>query len=159
MRTAWLLVVAMTMSGCSLVGPSCLGRQQRGTVTAFEGQVAAGQTAVHIVPYGTEGSQNDIEIAWANQRDPAGPRLSVYATKVDCVAFVPPGSGPCAPVGSRGGIAPDGTFIQTSLIVTHGRGNPEVLGAPPQYKLWVIGDSARDVKYSIEVTFFFGPDC
>jgi hypothetical protein len=52
-----------------------------------------------------------------------------------------------------------GDFIQYSLIVTNGRGNPDILGTPAEYKLWVAGDPSQSVAYSISITWFFGPDC
>ena len=44
---------------------------------------------VHVVHYGTEGSQNDLAVTWSGQSDPDGPRLRVYATLVDCERFDP----------------------------------------------------------------------
>jgi hypothetical protein len=151
---------ALCSWGCGLIGPSCLDRQQRGSVTALDGEIAPGQIASHQVPYGTEGSQNDVNIVWPDQTTRAGPRISVYATKTDCVEFLPPGSGACAPIGSRGGTTgADGEFVQNRLIVTNGRGNPDILGSPAEYKLWVVGDPERMVRYSINITWFYGPDC
>jgi hypothetical protein len=155
------VVLAATTSGCGLVGPSCLARQHQGTVTSLSGEVEAQQVAVHRVPYGTEGSQNDIEITWSGQREAGGPRIRVYATKVECVQFVETGAGPCASLdGSSGFLDPaTGNFVQTSLTVTNGRGNPDILGSPPEYKLWVVGDVDRTTRYSITITWFYGPDC
>lgn len=102
------------------------------------------------------------------------PRIKVYATKVDCVDFSPNQTGACANIGGGGGtLSPtarpcviDRTcqpeaddIVQNSLTVTHGAGNPEVLGQPAEYKLWVVGDPARHVSYGIEITWFRGPDC
>ena len=155
-------ILMATTPACGLVGPSCLSRQHEGSVTSLTGEVAAGRIAVHRVPYGTEGSQNDIQITWDGQWVASGPRIRVYTTKVDCVDFTPErGAGPCASVGSSGGFAEPGTgqFVQTSLIVTNGRGNPDILGSPPEYKLWVVGDADRATRYSITITWFYGPDC
>jgi len=150
--------------GCGLVGPSCLAQTERGTVTSLRGEVAARMLAVHQVTYGSEGSQNDVNITWRGQFDSGGPRLRVYATRVGCEEFVPsntaPAGGPCASIGSAGGIrAPEDDFIQTSLIVTNGRGNPDILGAPPDYRLWVVGDSSQNATYTMTITWFYGPDC
>jgi hypothetical protein len=130
-------------------------------VAALTGEVAAGQVASHVVAYGTEGSQNDVNITWPGQGTPNSPRLVVYATKTACQEFVAPGgSGPCMPIGSRGGYrASDGEFVQTSLVVTNGRGNPDILGTPAEYKLWIVGDPGQRSTYSITTTYFFGPDC
>ena len=52
----------------------------------------------------------------------------------------------------------DGLAVAT-LIVTHGRGNPEVLGTPPEFKVWVVGDATQRVSYTLTATWFRGPDC
>ena len=49
--------------------------------------------------------------------------------------------------------------IASTLTVTHGRGNPEQLGDPADYKIWVVGDPQRAAAYTITITWFFGPDC
>jgi|KBSSwiStaDraftv2_1062776.scaffolds.fasta_scaffold03285_9 hypothetical protein len=163
MRMILLCMCVLWSCSCNVFGPTCLARQKRGTATALNGQVAAGQLVSHVVAYDTQGSQNDVHISWDGQGTATGPRLSVYATRVECANFVPPsGAGPCAPIGSRGGFRlsdASGDFIQNSLIVTNGRGNPDILGTPAEYKLWVAGDPSRSVAYSISITWFFGPDC
>jgi hypothetical protein len=131
-------------------------------VTSLTGEVAARAVTVHRVPYGSEGSQNDVDIRWSGQFDANGPRIRVYATKVECMEFVPErGAGPCASIGGASGFAEPSTgkFVQNSLVVTHGRGNPEILGSPPEYKLWGVGDGTRDVRYTMTTTWFYGPDC
>ena len=163
MRTVLALICSLSYAGCSLVGPSCLSRQQRGTGMSFEGEVPAGGVVSHVVRYETEGSQNDVHITWPGQGSTSGPRLTMYATKAACEGFVPPG-GPadCAPLGGPSGISISGTgtdLIQTLLIVTNGRGNPDILGTPAQYKLWIVGDPTRRVGYSVNITWFYGPDC
>lgn len=119
--------------------------------------------AAHQVSYGSEGSQNDVDITWSGQFDSTGPRIRVYATKVECVQFVPEtqDGGPCATIGSAGGFADSvtGQFVQTHLIITNGRGNPDILGSPPEYKLWVVGDSEKTTRYAMTITWFYGPDC
>src|SRR6185436_5606313 len=171
------IVAGLHGAGCSIVGPSCLARQKTGLAATASGRVEPGQVVSHLLPYDLNGSQNDVHISWSGQGQIDGPRLRVYATSAACVDFVPPiGSaqptGACAPIASAGGyLAPwarecarNGScaptpdeIVNTSLIVT-GPGN----GAPPgfhEYKLHVVGDPERAVSYSIDVTWFFGPDC
>ena len=161
-------------TGCGVTGPSCVGQQKRGDVFSLDGEVGAGAVAVHRVQYGTDGSQNDVKISWPGQMSGA-PRIKVYATRVGCTDFSPAAAtGACALVGSAGGtLSPnarpcvtahtcqptDDDIIQNSLIITNGRGNPDVLGTPAEYKLWVVGDPEASVRYSISATYFSGPDC
>ena len=65
--------------------------------------------------------------------------------------------GPWKILSSAGGS--EGATIATRLVVTHGRGNPEVLGTPPEFRLWIVGDPARSTFYTMTVTWFHGPDC
>lgn len=155
-------ILITTTPACGLVGPSCLSRQDRGTVTSFTGSVAARAMTVHRVTYGSQGSQNDVNITWSGQSDAKGPRVRVYATKIECTDFVPErGGGACDSIGGASGFADPSTgqFVQNSLVVTNGRGNPDILGSPPEYKLWVVGDSSQDVRYTITIEWFYGPDC
>jgi hypothetical protein len=161
-------------AGCGIVAPSCLDRQKRGAVFSLDGEVGAGSVAVHRVQYGTEGSQNDLQITWPGQMSGAA-RIKVYATSVGCVDFSPAAaSGACALVGGAGGtLSPtprpcvtahtcqpsDEDIIQSSLTITNGQGNPDVLGTPAEYTLWVVGDPQAAVRYSITATYFRGPDC
>lgn len=179
---AILAVSAQTVvtSGCGVLGPSCLERQERGPVTSVGGSVQALQVVSSVVPYDQRGSQNDVNISWDGQGSVGGPRLALYATAADCTDFIPPSpgsqsdntTGPCRVISRCGGtLAPDarecaraGTcpvtsedIVCRSLIVT-GPGN----GAPPgfsQYKLHVVGDAVSQATYSISITYFFGPDC
>ena len=156
---AAVAVLALCAYGCGILAPTCLARQQRGTVAHLSGEVGAGEVVVHRVSYGTEGSQNDARITWGDQFSTNGPRLAVYATRAACeTLLLPPerNSGDCAII-ARGGWTSSG--VASTVIVTHGRGNPEQLGNPPDFKLWVVGDSDRSVRYTIEVTYFYGPDC
>ena len=126
-------------------------------MATLNGSVVAGEVVMHRVAYDTRGSQNDARIDWPGRLDADGPRLNVYATLVSCEAFTLPAeanSGSCA-ILARGGWTAAG--IVSGLILTHGRGNPERLGTPPEYKLWITSD--RSTSYSINVTYFFGPDC
>ena len=162
---SFLSVVPLVLmsAGCSLVGPSCLAQQHSGTVTALTGEVAAGAVAVHQVLYGSDGSQNDVDLSWSGLFEAGGPRLAIYATRVDCVQFVPdaPNNAPCASIGGASGFLDPktGSFVRRSLTITNGRGNPDILGSPPEYKLWVVGDAERTTRYSITITWFYGPDC
>jgi hypothetical protein len=158
LRLAAMASCALCSWGCDLLGPTCLSRQQRGVVTVLTGRVEPGQTVSHLVRYETSGSQNDADIQWAGYRSEGGPRITVYATQPGCVDFQPSAAaGTCAIV-SRAGTLASGN-IATTLIVTHGRGNPEVLGQPAEYKIWVVGDSEQTAHYTISITWFFGPDC
>jgi len=62
----------------------------------------------------------------------------------------------CAVLGGAGSF--DGR-IATTLIIANGRGNPDSLGSPAEYKLWVVGDSEQSTRYTLNITWFFGPDC
>jgi hypothetical protein len=165
----WMLMAAATLAVssavCAIVGPTCLERQERGSVTALNGHVEAGEVNTHLMPYERRGSQNDVDISWSGQSLAGGPRLRIYATGTDCAAFIPPAvgdsnadRGACTIIGSGGGGYLVGNeLVHTSLIVT-GPGN----GAPldfHEYKLHVVGDATRTVDYSVSVTWFFGPDC
>ena len=153
------VALSLAVCGCDLIGPTCVSRQKRGPVTTLTGRVSAGEVTMHRVPYGADGSQNNIEIRWsAGAASTPAPRLAAHATRVACNEFMLPAAsnaGDCAIVAS--GASHVSGFA--SLIVTHGRGNPERLGNPPEYKLWIVGDDRQDVSYTIDVTWFFGPDC
>jgi hypothetical protein len=156
-----LAIAALAFSswGCDIIGPTCVARQKRGSVANLTGEVAAGGVVVHRVAYGTQGSQNDAHISWADQFSSGGPTISVFATRVECEDFLPPPAvnfGACA-VLARGGSS--NCVVASTLIVTHGRGNPERLGNPPEYTLWIVGDPDRTVRYTIDITYFYGPDC
>jgi hypothetical protein len=155
MRLAAVGFVLLWCSGCGLLGPTCLSRQKTGVVTTISGEVAPRQVVSHRVPYGTEGSQNNLEITWTGKDAAEGPRIGAYVTKVDCVDFRPP---PGTNTGSCSVLALASTGREL-LIVTHGRGNPEILGNPPEYRLWIVGDAGQTVRYTISITWFSGPDC
>jgi len=167
---AFVLLTGAT--GCAgLRAKACLQQQQRGNVFYLSGEVAPGGNTVHKVLYGTEGSQNNIKITWSGQWGPGGPRLTLYATRTVCMnaaevgtsgtIWRPPGqvAPPCATVGNKNGIMVEGEFVQTGLIITNGRGNPDVLGSPAEYKLWIFGDPDKRALYSIVSSYFYGPDC
>lgn len=157
MRQVAIAVMMLGASSCAVVGPSCIERRQSGHVATLNGSVAAGGGARHAVTYAIEGSQNDVHLTWPGQLAAAPPRLAFYATRATCEAFDPAAPlGPCAILG-RGGWA-DG-HIATTLIVTNGRGNPDVLGMPPVYTIWVVGDPDVASTYAMDITWFFGPDC
>ena len=153
--SAMALVAA---TGCNPVAATCISRQKTGAVDSTSAVVGPGETQVHRLAYGTDGSQNNIEIRWPNQNGPGAPHIQFYVTRVTCEQFTPSdATGACA-VLARGGWV-DGATVVSSLIVTNGRGNPDVLGTPAEYHLWVVGDPAQSVAYSVTTTFFYGPDC
>src|SRR5262245_21084285 len=124
-----LVAIVLTGWGCDLLGPSCLSRQHRGFGPAITGQIAAGEIRSIQVHYETEGSQNDLKVSWGDQYTTGGPRIRVYATKLECLDFRPPQdmaspqvqtSPSCAWIGGPSGIEPSGRFIQTALTVTNG---------------------------------------
>jgi hypothetical protein len=155
---AGLLSVALAMAaGCNPLGATCASRQKTGAVGSASGVVGPGETRVHRLVYGTEGSQNNIDISWPNQNGAGAPHIQFFVTRVTCEQFTPSdATGACA-VLARGGWV-EGPVV-SSLIVTNGRGNPDVLGTPAEYKLWVVGDPVQSVAYSVTTTFFYGPDC
>ncbi len=147
------------LTACALVGPSCLERRETGHVATLAGKVGRGQIVSHRMPYGTRGSQNDVRLTWTRQNDPGGPQLRFYATRSDCDQFqpaTPAADGACAILGSAGVV--EGIAI-TELHVTHGRGNPERLGAPAEFLLWTVGDPEQEASFTADVTWLFGPDC
>lgn len=152
-----IAAAAVVFPGCSLFGPYCLAQREEGPVTSIEGTVGPGELVMHRVRYDTRGSQNDADLLWGGMNAPDGPQLNVYATRATCEAFALPASensGDCAILAS-GGWTPQG--VARTVIVTHGRGNPERLGTPPEYNLWVTAD--RFTGYTISISYFFGPDC
>ena len=175
-----VMVLALSASGCSLtLAPICLARQKKGHVTTITGEAAPGTVIAHVVAYGTSGSQNDLLIDWTGRAARAGPRLGVYLTSVACDRFDPlhataSRQDPCARLGSIGSTASpdarpcvrDGScrpladeLVQWSAVITHGRGNPEQLGPEAHYKLWIVADPRQSAEYSIDITWFRGPDC
>ncbi len=160
MRCVYVGLVALAVSsgaGCNPIGATCVGRQKTGSVTSVSGAIGVGETVVHRLPYGTDGSQNNISVSWTNQSGPGAPQLQFYVTRAACETFTPAdATGSCA-VLARGGWS-DGR-VSSSLIITNGRGNPDVLGTPAEYKLWIIGDPAQGATYSVTTTWFYGPDC
>ena len=150
-------LLGLASVGCNPLGPSCLERRQEGTLPEVTGSVNAGETSVHVVAYDTRGSQNDVRLSWSGQTAPDGPHLRAHATRADCQNFTLPAesnTGTCSVLASAGW-SPAGT--STTLIVTHGRGNPERLGSPAEFKLWIVSD--RSTGYSFTIRWFFGPDC
>jgi hypothetical protein len=151
-------LLCVPLSSCALPGPTCAAQRETGWVTSITGVVAAGSGTSHRVPYGTAGSQNDVRMTWTGQ-SVDGPHLRLYVTPGGCAAFTPPpapATDACPVFGIAGLI--NGVIVN-SLVVTHGRGNPEILGSPPEFIVWVVGDHERSVEYAIDVTWFFGPDC
>lgn len=178
-RAAIITAAVVWSGGCALAGYPCRAQQHRGAVTDVSGSVAARAVLHHDVAYGAQGSQNDLRITWDGQHAAGRPRISVHATRVACEEFDAvhgggAGRGPCVSVGSIGAaLAPTaracakngtctiepGDLVQTALIIANGRGNPERLGNPPMFRLWIVGDERHAVAYRIAITWFYGPDC
>jgi hypothetical protein len=140
---------------CSPFRPSCTG--ESGPVTSLTATVRAGDVTVHTIAYGTEGSQNDITVSWTDQGQPDAPDVRFSVTRASCETFLGVGVSPeCAVLARAGRI--DGHVVVT-MIVTHGRGNPERLGNPPAFKVWVEGDGARSAGYTIVVQWKRPVEC
>ena len=157
LRVAMLACAVVSGAGCNPLAASCLSRQKTGSVASVNGTVGAGETVVHRLEYGTDGSQNTINVSWTSQGATGAPQLQFYATRTACENFTPEkATGSCALL-ARGGWF-DG-HIASSLILANGRGNPDVLGTPAEYKLWVVGDPQQSATYTVMTTWFYGPDC
>ena len=150
-------LVALSGAGCNLLAPACLAQQERHASEPRTARIAAGELVVVRLPYDTRGSQNDVEIDWSGRV--SGTRLTAYATRAECEA------GPnreaaftanCR-VLAQGGTGDGGGVIL--LVITHGRGNPYVLGDPPAFKIWLYGDPILDTIYTLTASSFYGPDC
>ena len=152
-------LLAVNVTGCGLLAPICLAKQKRMQVTTITGIAAAGSLGFHLVGYGRAGSQNDLVLRWTGRSDPTPPLLKMYVTRIECEHFdplrpAPPRSDACAQIGIRL-VNP----LQPSLIITHGRGNPEQFGPTAEYKLWIVGDPDLPAAYRVDITAFYGPDC
>jgi hypothetical protein len=155
----------VSVSGCGVLGPSCLDQEKSGPVTTLTGRVEPGQIVSHVVPYDTRGSQNDAHISFSGQGTLTGPRLMVYATLESCDDgdFVPPtaqdtgeGHGDCAPIARPGGyLGPDGAIVPTQFTLT-GPGNG---GSGNPYKIFIVGDPNQAASYSISVIWVHAVDC
>ena len=155
-RILCIAVLLLASAGCNPLGPSCQARREEGTLPAVTGTVTADEISMHVVAYDARGSQNDVRLSWTGQADSDGPHLRAYATRAGCQNFTLPAesnTGACAILGSAGW----SPTTSTTVIVTHGRGNPERLGSPPEFKLWIVSD--RPARYSFTIRWFFGPDC
>jgi hypothetical protein len=158
LRAAAATLCVLSNCGCSLLGPTCLARQERGSVETLTGRVEPGQIRSHLVRYETSGSQNDAHLSWPGDRRADGPRLRFWATRAACTDFQPDAPTDSCAVLAGAGSLPSGNLAAT-LIVTNGRGNPNVLGTPAEYKIWVVGDPEQAADYTIAITWFYGPDC
>lgn len=157
LRVLTLMCAVVSGTGCNPLAASCLSCQKTGPVASSSGTIGAGETLAHRLAYGTDGSQNAINVSWTNQGGPGAPQLQFYVTRAACENFEPANAtGACAVI-ARGGWS-DGHLVST-LIITNGRGNPDILGTPAEYKLWVVGDSGQGAAYSVTTTWFYGPDC
>lgn len=146
-------------AGCSLLAPTCLSQQQQHAADPIYATAQAGQRVVHRVSYDARGSQNDVEIEW-NDRT-LGRRLAAYATRATCETGpdrAAPYDADCR-VLSSGGSTEAASTGAIHLTVTHGRGNPEVLGNPPAFKVWLVADADHSVFYILTPSSFYGPDC
>lgn len=106
-------------------------------------------------------ASNTIEVTWPGAGAPGGPRLWFVATRSACSAFprevaLDPSS-PCA-VLAEAGQRHDGPLV-SSMTVTHGRGNPAVLGTPPDYRVWIVNDATAPTPFTLDARWSFGPDC
>jgi hypothetical protein len=144
-------------AGCNLLVPTCLGRQERHSTEPRTAQIEPGALVVLHLSYDIRGSQNDIEIEWSSRLD--GTRIEAYATRAECETGPERGnaSTDSCRVLSRGGNGTSQGPIR--LILTHGRGNPETLGNPPDFKIWIYGDPAKATTYTLTASSFYGPDC
>jgi hypothetical protein len=158
------LFVAITTSGCALI---CLSRQHSGPVKTLTGVVQPSEVITIDLPYDARGSQNDLKIAWDGQRDVTGPRPAFYLTEAGCLQFVPPAANqrfardaPCRTIGSRGGFQNSaGEIVVTRLGVVGGPNQGPLNALRKTYKLQIVGDATRPVRYVIEITWFRGPNC
>ena len=150
-------LVSLSSAGCSLLAPTCLAQQERHYAEPETARIEAGEVIVLRRSYDARGSQNDIGIDWSGRLD--GTTLQAFITRADCE------TGPdreasftsaCRALASGGS---SGSVNITNMIVTHGRGNPEVLGNPPEFKIWLYGDPAKSTIYTLRQTSFHGPDC
>jgi hypothetical protein len=151
-----LVMIAALQSGCGIIGPTCSG--QTGSVFSISGELAAGAMVVHEVPYGTEGSQNDGQFTWVGAA-PDDPKPELFFTRTECNEFDhhnPEEDGPCAVLARAGW---DEGRRHMSYILTHGQGNPLTLGPSDHYKLWIVGDSAQTVFYTLSARWNRPVDC
>jgi len=160
MLRATIVLLVFCNTACGIIGPSCVERRQSGNVISISGQVHAGEIVSHRVAYATEGSQNNARFSWQGEASPDGPRLAIYATKAGCANFtLPPhaNTGDCAVLARAGQI--ESGIVTDTLIVTHGRGNPERFGTPPEYIIWVVGDPVQFTGYSLSITWVYPFNC
>lgn len=157
LRLGIIALAIVSGAGCNPLAASCLGRQKTGPAASAIGAIEPGETLVHRLAYGTDGSQNNIAVSWANQSGPGAPQLQFYVTRTACENFTPVNPTGTCTVLARGGWI-EGRVVPT-LVLANGRGNPDVLGTPAEYKLWVIGDPEHGAAYSVTATWFYGPDC
>ena len=152
-----IVLLALAAQGCGIIGPSCTG--ETGPVFSISGEVAAGAIALHLVQYGTEGSQNDGQFSWTGQTLPDGPRPQLYVTSIECEKFDVTNyqSVPACSLLDRAGWHHDQR--DSSFMVTHGRGNPETLGPGAQYKIWIVGDPQQTVQYTVSARWNRPVEC
>jgi hypothetical protein len=171
MKRTCAAVTVLTLSAglpcaCDLAGPS--GKKVR--VFQVSGTVGPGQVVTHVVPFDARSEINEVDVYWDNSNSAiGGPRIRAYATRLDCLEFIPPvlptdtiGNGPCATIsGVWGSIlssdAPPSCTTPQILppecsiyLVARGIavGNP----GTSNYKLHVVGDATRTLSYVLTGT-------
>jgi hypothetical protein len=158
-RTAVLMMFVVPTCACGIIGPSCQG--ETGFVYSLSGEVPPDSIVVHEVQYGTEGSQNDGRFTWTDEHLSNGPRLQLFVTRIECDDFDPrnaplPAVGVCAPMDASGW---QDEHKDTTFTITHGQGNPATLGPTAQYKIWIVGDAQRAVRYTVTANWNRPVDC
>jgi hypothetical protein len=168
MKRACAALTVLTLSAgllcaCDQAGPS-------GPVFQVSGTVGPGQVVTHLVPFDARNGVNEVDVYWDNSDSPmGGPRIRAYATRLDCLEFIPPvlptdtiGTGPCTTISVVYGSilssdAPPSCrtptnlpqecsiyLVARSILVSNpGAGN---------YKLHVVGDATRTVSYRLTGT-------
>ena len=152
-------ILLVCSAGCGIIGPNCDELRESGDVATITGEVGPGQIVSHRVVYATEGSQNDARFSWPGDTSADGPRLVVHATRGGCADFRLPAesnTGECAVLATAGRFE---SGLASTLVVTHGRGNPPQLGTPAEYIVWVVGDPVRSTSYSMRITWVRPVDC
>ena len=178
-RTGIPIALAVTLvfvgTGCKSFDPfgsNCRSRQKRGIAGSITGRIEAGQVLSHTVLYDQRGSQNSGTARWESTTGPqVGADVRFYVTRTTCMEFVPPppdselrrSRGACTVIGYAGvhftPLVPSGSLTYPTFTITNGRGNPDILGVPAEYKLWVVGDPRQSATYTIDISWFYGPDC
>jgi len=155
-----LLSLGLLTPACALLGPTCAGRRDGGPVTLVTGVAPAGGQTSLVLRYETAGSQNTIDVRWPGAGTADGARVWFEVTRPGCETGPDTAATPVEACGvlAQGGQRDDGPLV-SSLVVTHGRGNPLVLGTPPDYRVWATNAAAVPVPFTLDVRWSYGPDC